>query len=93
MTCGAHVSVTGVMKYTSSYTLQLGSGCVHTYSVAFLWETNNYNDMLQNRQIVMTFLRTSKIIMTFLQLTLFLYCRWMERRFGKEIFSSGPLEG
>jgi len=63
MTCGAHVSVTGVMKYTSSYTLQLGPDCVHTYSVAFLWETKNCNGMLQNRRIVMTFLQTSKIIM------------------------------
>ena len=58
------------MKYTSSYTLQLGLGRVHTHYVAYLWETKNCNGMLQNRRIVMAFFRNDKVIIVQIQLTL-----------------------
>ena len=48
MTCGAHVSVTGVMKYTSSYTPAAGPRlCPYVFS-GILWETKNYNDINAN---------------------------------------------
>ena len=71
MTCGVRVSVTGEMKYTSSYTPAAGPDYVHTYSVAYLWETKNYNGMLKNRRIIMMFFRNDKVIIAQIQLTLF----------------------
>ena len=52
--------------------LQLSPGCLHTYSVAFLWEAKNCNGMFRNRRIVMVFLQTSKIVMVWIQKTTYL---------------------